>query len=345
MSASAGHAIRIGADLVVDFSLRVVSVRGQRIVLGRREFDLLALLARHANVPLRSEWIAQQIWGSASGDSGRLVAVVIHRLRSRIEVDPDRPTYITTVRGYGYRLVDTSQADGSTRSYQEELDELKEIVEALVLSGLSYRERDAVMAAEHARVSLIARRLQRSMLLQPPEDGFPGLTLSTTYAPCWDEAEVGGDFFDAFALEDGAVALVVGDIAGKGLQAAARTLEIKYALRAFLQNGRSLSNAVREVNNFVLRSMTFNGREDQFVALAAAVLDPASGVVEYVTAACAAPLALRAEGTAEALPERPGLLLGVNLDTDYLTSRAELKRGDAILLATDGITEARTGSE
>ena len=68
-----------------------------------------------------------------------------------------------------------------------------------------------------------------------PPDAFPGLQIAHFYEAAWDEALVGGDFYDLFALRDHKVALVVGDVAGKGLAAASYTAEIKFSLRSLLR--------------------------------------------------------------------------------------------------------------
>ena len=89
--------------------------------------------------------------------------------------------------------------------------------------------------AELMHQARIARALQRPLLLETAEDAFPGLAVATIYTSAWEEAEVGGDFFDAYALSDGRVALAIGDATGKGLAAAARAQECKDVLRAFLR--------------------------------------------------------------------------------------------------------------
>jgi serine phosphatase RsbU (regulator of sigma subunit) len=82
----------------------------------------------------------------------------------------------------------------------------------------------------------VAETLQRSLLLTPPPDAYPGLRFKAFYRPALDEALVGGDFFDVFAVRDDVIALVVGDATGKGLNAATYTAEIRFALRPFYAN-------------------------------------------------------------------------------------------------------------
>src|SRR5207244_8604507 len=91
------------------------------------------------------------------------------------------------------------------------------------------------LRAAYDRERRIAQVLQRPLLLQVAADAFPGLSLATLYEPAAAEADVGGDFLDAFALPGGKVAVVVGDTCGKGLEAAAHNTHVKDVLRAFLR--------------------------------------------------------------------------------------------------------------
>lgn len=97
----------------------------------------------------------------------------------------------------------------------------------------------------------IAETLQRSMLQTPPKDKFSGVQVETLYAAAMNESDVGGDFFDAFALSESKVALVAGDVSGKGLAAAGRTAEVKYALRAFLHAHQAPELALTHLNEFI----------------------------------------------------------------------------------------------
>src|SRR5438552_1691326 len=82
------------------------------------------------------------------------------------------------------------------------------------------------LRAAYERERRITQVLQRPLLLAVAEDAFAGLSLATLYEPALAEADVGGDFLDAFALPEGKVALVVGDACGKGLEAAAHNTHV-----------------------------------------------------------------------------------------------------------------------
>lgn len=92
------------ADFKVDLSSRVVTVRGKETHLTPNEYDLLALLIRHAGKVVTQKQILQEVWGPASGDQVQYLRIYIYQLRRKIEADPDRPRYLLTESGVGYRL-------------------------------------------------------------------------------------------------------------------------------------------------------------------------------------------------------------------------------------------------
>ena len=203
------------------------------------------------------------------------------------------------------------------------------------------KEAEAARDAVLARESRIARTLQRAMLVKPPLDAFPGIEFDTLYQPAWDEALVGGDFYDAFPISGGRVAFVVGDVSGKGLEAAAHTSELKYTLRAFLREESEPDRAVARLNAFLRETEQWPGAGSNFVALSVAVLSPATGEVFCTVAGMEPPLILRG-GQAEPVPA-DGLPLGVISDweSEHSTARIQLGKGDLLLLCTDGLSEAR----
>lgn len=91
-------------DFKVDLSSRVVTVRGKGTHLTPNEYDLLACLIRHAGKVVTQKQILQEVWGPASGDQVQYLRIYIHQLRRKIEADPDRPRYLLTESGVGYRL-------------------------------------------------------------------------------------------------------------------------------------------------------------------------------------------------------------------------------------------------
>ncbi len=91
-------------DFKVDLAARVVTVRGKEVHLTPNEYDLLAFLVRHAGKVVTQKQILQEVWGPANGDQVQYLRIYVYQLRQKIETDPDRPRYIVTESGVGYRL-------------------------------------------------------------------------------------------------------------------------------------------------------------------------------------------------------------------------------------------------
>ncbi|MDR3708065.1 MAG: SpoIIE family protein phosphatase [Capsulimonadaceae bacterium] len=200
---------------------------------------------------------------------------------------------------------------------------------------------EAALAIEALKNERIAETLQRSMLQTPVAGRFPKLAVETLYQAALNEAEVGGDFFDAFAIRGGKVALVVGDVSGKGLIAAARTAEVKYALRAFLHICPAPEIALQHLNEFICEEHDQDlDDQETFIILSVALLDPATGEVACAAAGAEPSIVLRASGKSE-LVEVSGSPLGVIRAATYAPKSLLLAHGETLLMATDGITEAR----
>jgi len=154
---------------------------------------------------------------------------------------------------------------------------------------------------------------------------------------------VGGDFFDAFSLDGQKVALVVGDVSGKGLLAAERTAEVKYALRAFLHAYPAPEIALSHLNDFICETHRMDKDSGEtFIILALAVMDTVTGETIFSSAGAEPTLILRLSGVAEQI-HASAYPLGIEQNATYSSKSTTLEIGDIILMATDGITEARRG--
>ncbi len=203
----------------------------------------------------------------------------------------------------------------------------------------------AEVKAAYERERRIADTLQRSLMLEVPEDAFPGLSVATLYESALAEAEVGGDFFDIFALSKGRVAVAIADASGKGLAAAVRTIQLKDVLRAFTREyPHSTAAIVARLNDFLCNNQRFDLDHDEwdhcFSCLSLAIIDPESGDGALVTAGCEPALIVRANGASEIL-ELCGIPLGIRCEELYAVNSFHLMPGDTLILVTDGITEAR----
>jgi PAS domain S-box-containing protein len=206
------------------------------------------------------------------------------------------------------------------------------------------RAEEARLQASYEREHLIAQTLQRPLTLEVPEDAFPGLSVATLYEAALDEAQVGGDFFDVFALPRERVAVAIADASGKGLSAAVRTIQLKDVLKAFTREyPHSPAAIVARLNDFVCDNRRFeleNKGTESFSCLSLAILDPRGGQGTLVSAGCEPVLIVRANGTSEVL-EVSGMPLGIEREEFYQVSSFHLSAGDTLVLVTDGITEAR----
>ena len=169
---------------------------------------------------------------------------------------------------------------------------------------------------------------------------MPGADLAAEYVPAGEGMEVGGDFFDVFAIGDeDEWALVIGDVCGKGAEAAAVTALARYTLRAVSTRSPSPAATLATLNEEMLRQMP----EPRFLtaALGHLAVRPDGGASgTLASGGHLPPLVLRAGGTPE-VAACSGMLLGVEPDARAVDCPFTLGPGDALVLYTDGITEAR----
>ena len=158
-----------------------------------------------------------------------------------------------------------------------------------------------------------------------------------TLASSWQPANgVGGDCFDALPFGQGAIALSIADVAGKGVPAALLMSNLQAAVRAFGLDGASPSSVCASVNRLLCRNMA-SGR---FVTFCYARIDVAAGRLTYANAGHNPPLLVRADGSIEKLSPG-GTVLGVYTESTYEQGEYPLLPGDRLVFYTDGITEGR----
>ena len=215
---------------------------------------------------------------------------------------------------------------------------------AVFCADVTDRKRAEEVNREHSRRQQhIAETLQRSLL--PPPRNYPGILIGSDYQAASKEAEIGGDFYDAYRIDETKVALVVGDVVGKGLAAATHTAEVKFPLRAILREDPRPGIAMERLNNFLGQAMSLEpDGPDHLVAMCIAVLDTFSGELLVAAAAAEAPIVLRVDGEILVVEAR-GLVLGASPRSLYEERSTVVGHGDIVIMFTDGITEARRGAE
>lgn len=203
--------------------------------------------------------------------------------------------------------------------------------------------RRAALAVDNARLfeqqSMVARVLQESLL----PDRLPHLEeieLAGAYRPAGDGTEVGGDFYDAFPAFGGGIALAIGDVTGKGAKAAALTGLTRHTLRTAAMYEREPSEILGTLNRALLAQRTARGKYCT-VALARLFAEDGHIAARVACAGHPLPLVLRADGEVDVVGQ-PGTVLGFVPDPRLHDAPAQLHPGDALVLYTDGITEART---
>ncbi|HYP24064.1 MAG TPA: SpoIIE family protein phosphatase [Actinomycetota bacterium] len=199
--------------------------------------------------------------------------------------------------------------------------------------------RRAAIAIDNARLfqerTHVARTLQKS-LLPPTLPEIPGIDLAARYEPAGEANEVGGDFFDAFRWGRRRWAIVIGDVSGKGADAAAVTGLARHTLRAAALAQRSPSAILGVLNEALLA----DGPKEKFSTVVFATLENTDDGV-CLTAASGGhppPLVLRRDGKLEELAV-PGTLIGVFKDVELTDQFTYLEPGDMVVFYTDGVTD------
>ncbi|GGS17032.1 hypothetical protein GCM10010238_01120 [Streptomyces griseoviridis] len=223
-----------------------------------------------------------------------------------------------------------------TFTYQRDLED---VATPRMLRDLALRAAlaiDTTTAYEQRRRHV---ELLQFQLLPRALPTWPGVALHSAYEVADDSLDVGGDFYDAVVDRDGRLALVIGDVCGRGAEAAAMTGLARNTLRTLLEDGTSPANALERLNATLLDQSA-----NRFVTALVALLTPTGGAeyaVEVVTAGHPRPLVRRAGGQVEEIPGA-GVFLGVVPDIGVEPARLTMSPGDTLVMFTDGLTEARS---
>jgi serine phosphatase RsbU (regulator of sigma subunit) len=185
-------------------------------------------------------------------------------------------------------------------------------------------------------VEFIADTLQESLLPSHlPE--IPGIETAVDFRPAGERDIVGGYFYDVYPTDDGSWMVVVGDVVGKGAAAAGTTALARYTLRAAAVHERLPSRILSELNDALLRQ---SPGQSCTVAYSMLELDPADGArVTMSNGGHPSPFVLRAHGEVEQIG-RIAHLLGIEADPGLVDFNTDLDPGDALVLYTDGLTDA-----
>ena len=192
-------------------------------------------------------------------------------------------------------------------------------------------------ASRYEDLQRVAVTLQENFLHATPE--VPGLEIAVEAQNAAQPELVGGDFHDVFLLPDGELTLLLGDVEGKGVRAAGMTETVRSSARAISLFGPAPANVLDRLNQLLCHD------ESPLVTLLYAHLDVDTGICFAGSAGHPPPLRIRSDGTAQLLELRSGPPLGAFTDSRYDATLVYLGRGDALVLYTDGVTEARRGAD
>jgi PAS domain S-box-containing protein len=209
-----------------------------------------------------------------------------------------------------------------------------------LVEAVAAQTRAALEAARaQKREYTIAVALQDALIPSLPKR-VPGLTMASYYKAALAEANVGGDFLDVFALEEGQAVFAVGDLSGKGLAAAAQVATIRNMLRYSLYRTPSLGQAISELNRTIVAHDLLTG----FATLFVGIYESGSRRLTYLSCGHDPSLLRRASGGEIALLPPVGTevnaVLGLTEEAVFYHQSVTLAAGDTLFFCTDGVTEA-----
>jgi PAS domain S-box-containing protein len=318
----------------------------------------------------------EQIRRVASASSVEAVGPVLERLRTH-ELELDGPHPISVALRTGHTQVVDEVTEDLRRSWSPDDAYLEDIrswpartavvapmrargrtLGTIALAAFTDRRfgpreiatieelaRRAAIAVDNARIyserSYIASRLQQS-LLPPHLPDVPGLEIAARFRPAGEAYDVGGDFYDIFESGTRGWAIAMGDVCGKGADAAALTAMARYTVRA---TGIRAMQSPQRVLSLLNEVLLAEAPREQFLTITYANLRVHEGGTELAIASAGhpLPLLLHPDGRLEQVGE-PGTLLGVVSDIELHPVVVELQPGDTVVFYTDGVTEARTDS-
>jgi serine phosphatase RsbU (regulator of sigma subunit) len=195
----------------------------------------------------------------------------------------------------------------------------------------TYRSRSqAALTRERA----VTDTLQRAFL--SGWDVLPYLRVGTAYVSSTREAAIGGDLFDVYRLDDHRALIMVADVSGKGVAAAVETALVKYSIRTLAESESDPALILHRFNAIFERAAADPGA---FVSVFLGIVDDRDLMLAYASAGHGSVFVRR--GSHVATLPATGPLIGLDRDQTFVTRRTQLGVGDVVVLATDGLTEAR----
>jgi PAS domain S-box-containing protein len=233
-----------------------------------------------------------------------------------------------TARGRTLGAMTLVAAESGQRYTEDDLEAAQELARHAALAV----DNATLYRREHEAAVTLQRALLPASLPSPRE-----AEVAASYLPAGPGLEVGGDWYDLVETEAGRVAVVVGDVAGRGLAAATIMGRLRTAFRAYMLEGAPPAAAVERLD-----ALMGDFEEPSMVTLVHLSLDPVTRRVEYVRAGHPPPLVRDRAGAVRELDGSGSPPLGVIRDAVFRSSSAELEPGSVVLLYTDGLIERPT---
>lgn len=347
------------------------------------DLDTTLVRLAHLTVPRVADWCSIEMAGGAEpvvAHVDRSKVEMARQLRRRYPPDPDAPTGAPAVLRSGRpelyaevsdEMLAAAAHDDEHLALLRDLDLRSAMVVPLTArgrvlgtitlvgaeSGRQFDDDDLAFALDLARRaalavdnavlfqqrSEIAATLQRS-LLPPTIPAVPHLAIATSYRHAAEDAavEIGGDFYDVYEAADSSWHVCIGDACGKGTSAASLTGLARHTLRAVAMREHSPAEILGQLNEAMIGQID----DGQFCTIVYARIDSSPGRARITLAngGHPAPVIVRAAGSVERV-EGFGTLVGAVSPAHYSDVEVELAAGDTLLLYTDGVTEARSGTE
>ncbi|RKE17342.1 PP2C family protein-serine/threonine phosphatase [Streptomyces sp. TLI_171] len=221
-----------------------------------------------------------------------------------------------------------------THGFFQDLTAAKEAEHRLLAHQREARTQRTRLAAERA----LAARLQDALLPVTQQSlHLADLTVDVAYRPLQDGLNLGGDWYSAVELPDGSALLVIGDVAGHGLDAVATMAQLRFTAKGMAVTESSLPTILTRLNTLLLHTAKPNFTTATMIM---ARYRPDTAQLTWAQAGHPPPLLVRG-GRADFLPAPEGILLGADPGSRYAASTLQLLPGDQLLLYTDGLVETR----
>jgi len=198
------------------------------------------------------------------------------------------------------------------------------------------------LAFENAQLYSAQRQIADTLqtaLLTPPRE-IPGLEFGYLYRSATAAASVGGDLYDLFELSEHCVGVLIGDVSGKGVEAATLAGLVKNTIRALTYENESPADVIAKANDIVFKATD----SSIFVTLMLGILDTRTGKFVYCSAGHTRGIVKKRGGDVELL-ETQSPLTGAFSVVDFVNGETSIGKGDALVLYTDGVTESRRDGE